>query len=213
MRDRRAAPPHRRRQPSDQTARRDEIFHPHSALRGSTLTAGVLAGLLGPGQRFASDGQLAAYAGVAPLEASSGMRVRHRLSRVGNRRLNSVIYRIVLTQAYHSPDAQEYLARRMSQGKTRQEAIVLFVATSPERCGGSGRVPQRVGHGTDADGRVTKIAPTRKTDRNQRPWAALLTLTERISARSSISNQRLHIGASHRVASVSEASPKVVSFA
>ena len=88
----------------------------------NTLTAGILAGLLGPGQRFASDAQLAAYAGVAPLEASSGMRVRHRLSRSGNRRLNSVIYWIVLTQAHHSPDAQAYLARRMSQGKTRREA-------------------------------------------------------------------------------------------
>ncbi len=88
----------------------------------NALTAGVLAGLLGPGQRFASDAQLAAYAGVAPLEASSGLRVRHRLSRSGNRRLNSVIYWIVLTQAHHSPEARAYLARRMSQGKTRREA-------------------------------------------------------------------------------------------
>jgi transposase len=88
----------------------------------NALTAGILAGLLGPGQRFANDAQLAAYAGVAPLEASSGMRVRHRLSRSGNRRLNSVIYWIVLTQAHHSPEARAYLSRRMSQGKTRREA-------------------------------------------------------------------------------------------
>ncbi len=88
----------------------------------NALTAGVLAGLLGPGQRFANDAQLAAYAGVAPLEASSGMRVRHRLSRSGNRRLNSLIYWIVLTRAHHSPEARVYLAKRMSQGKTRREA-------------------------------------------------------------------------------------------
>jgi transposase len=88
----------------------------------NALTAGVLAGLLGPGQRFKNDAQLAAYAGVAPLEASSGMRVRHRLSRSGNRRLNSVLYWIVLTQAHHSPEARAYLAKRMSQGKTRREA-------------------------------------------------------------------------------------------
>src|SRR5207245_1137957 len=85
----------------------------------NALTAGILAGLLGPGQRFSNDAQLAAYAGVAPLEASSGMRVRHRLSRSGNRRLNSVIYWIVLTQAHHSPEARAYLNRRMSQGKTK----------------------------------------------------------------------------------------------
>ena len=42
------------------------------------LTAGALAGILGPGRRFASDAQLAAYAGAAPLEASSAERVRHR---------------------------------------------------------------------------------------------------------------------------------------
>lgn len=88
----------------------------------NVLTAGVLAGLLGPGQRFANDAQLAAYAGAAPLEASSGARVRHRLNRLGNRRLNSVLYWIVLTQAHHSAEARAYLARRTSQGKTRREA-------------------------------------------------------------------------------------------
>jgi transposase len=35
------------------------------------LLAGTLAGILGPGCRFRSEAQLAAYAGVAPLEASS----------------------------------------------------------------------------------------------------------------------------------------------
>ena len=36
-----------------------------------SLTAGALAGILGPGRRFTTDSQLAAYAGAAPLEASS----------------------------------------------------------------------------------------------------------------------------------------------
>jgi transposase len=87
------------------------------------LTAGALAGLLGPGRRFASDAQLAAYAGVAPLEASSAERVRHRLNRGGNRQLNAILYRIALTQARCSPAARAYLARRVSEGKTRREAL------------------------------------------------------------------------------------------
>jgi transposase len=87
------------------------------------LTAGVLAGILGPGQRFGSEAQLAAYAGVAPLEASSAGITRHRLSRAGNRRLNSIIYRIALTQADHHPEARAYLDRRVSEGKTRREAL------------------------------------------------------------------------------------------
>jgi transposase len=86
------------------------------------LTAGTLAGILGPGQRFSSDAQLAAYAGAAPLEASSAGLVRHRLNRGGNRRLNAVLYRIALTQAHHLPEARAYLERRVSEGKTRREA-------------------------------------------------------------------------------------------
>ncbi len=84
----------------------------------SLLTAGALAGILGPGQRFAGNAQLAAFAGVAPLEASSAGRVRHRLNRGGNRRLNAILYRIALSQARHSPQAQAYLARRVSEGNT-----------------------------------------------------------------------------------------------
>ncbi len=99
-------------------------FAPLTQICGvSLLTAGALAGILGPGRRFATDAQLAAYAGVAPLEASSAGRVRHRLSRGGNRRLNAILYRIVLTQSRHAPAAQAYLARRMSEGKTRREAV------------------------------------------------------------------------------------------
>src|SRR4051794_29375058 len=86
------------------------------------LTAGALAGLLGPGQRFASDAQLATYAGVAPLEASSAERVRHSLNRGGNRQLNAIVHRIAVTQARCSPAAQAYLARRVGEGKTKREA-------------------------------------------------------------------------------------------
>jgi transposase len=65
---------------------------------------------------------LAAYAGVAPLEASSAGLVRHRLNRGGNRRLNSALYRIVLTQAHHHPEARAYIERRVSEGRTKREA-------------------------------------------------------------------------------------------
>ena len=87
------------------------------------LTAGMLAGILGPGERFRSEAQLAAYAGVAPLEAASAGLIHHRLHRGGNRRLNAILYRIALVQAQSSPQAQAYLARRQAEGKTRREAI------------------------------------------------------------------------------------------
>lgn len=99
-------------------------FTPLTTICGvNLLTAAALAGILGPGQRFANDAQLAAYAGVAPLEASSAERVRHRVNRGGNRRLNAILYRIAVTQARCSPQAQAYLARRMHEGKKRREAL------------------------------------------------------------------------------------------
>jgi transposase len=87
------------------------------------LTAGMLAGYLGPGQRFASDAQLATYAGAAPREVSSAGRQRHRLNRTGHRQLNAILHRIARTQKQHSPEAQTYLARRMREGKSEAEAL------------------------------------------------------------------------------------------
>jgi transposase len=99
-------------------------FQPLTQVKGIALyTAGALAGILGPGQRFRSEAHLAAYAGVAPLEASSAGLVRHRLNRGGNRRLNAILYRIALAQARSLPAAQAYLARRQAEGKTWREAI------------------------------------------------------------------------------------------
>ena len=87
------------------------------------LTAASLAGLLGPGQRFTGDAQLAAHAGVAPLEASSAGQVRHRLTPGGNRQLNAIVHRLAMTQARCSPAARAYLNRRVAEGKTRREAL------------------------------------------------------------------------------------------
>lgn len=99
-------------------------FAPLTQLCGvNALTAGMLAGILGPGRRFTSDAALAAYAGASPLEASSAGQVRHRLNRGGNRRLNAILYMIALSQARHSEQARAYLARRVSEGKTRREAM------------------------------------------------------------------------------------------
>ncbi|MDP9315399.1 MAG: IS110 family transposase [Chloroflexota bacterium] len=99
-------------------------FTPLTKLCGvQLLTAGALAGILGPGQRFTSEAQLAMYAGVAPLEASSAGAIRHRLNRGGNRRLNAILYRIALAQARASDDARAYLARRRTEGKSWREAM------------------------------------------------------------------------------------------
>jgi transposase len=100
------------------------LFSPLIRLKGiNALTAGMLAAILGPGRRFPTDADLALYAGVAPLEVSSAGRVRHRLNRGGNRQLNAILYRIALTQLRSLPAAQDYVARRLSEGKTEREAL------------------------------------------------------------------------------------------
>ena len=86
------------------------------------LTAATLATILGA-RTFANEAALAAYAGVAPLEASSGERVRHRLNRGGDRQLNALLHRIAITQARVAPAARDYVARRRAEGKTWREAI------------------------------------------------------------------------------------------
>ena len=74
-------------------------------------------------RRFSSEAKLALYAGVAPLDASSGRQQRHRLNRSGNRQLNSALHMIALTQVRVYAPAREYVARRREEGKTGREAI------------------------------------------------------------------------------------------
>jgi transposase len=73
--------------------------------------------------RFASDAKLASYAGVAPVDASSGKQQRHRLNRAGNRQLNAALHVIALTQARIYAPARAYLARRRTGGKTAKEGL------------------------------------------------------------------------------------------
>ncbi|HEV2773678.1 MAG TPA: IS110 family transposase [Thermoleophilaceae bacterium] len=88
-----------------------------------TLTAAKLIAEVASVERFDSDAKLAMLAGVAPLDASSGRQLRHRLNRRGNRQLNLALHRIAVTQARTHAPARRYLARRQAEGKTRREAL------------------------------------------------------------------------------------------
>jgi transposase len=87
------------------------------------LIAAKLVGEIAGIQRFASDAKLARISGSAPIPASSGRTIRHRLDRGGNRQINCALYRLALTKALHDPDTAAYLARKQAEGKTRREAI------------------------------------------------------------------------------------------
>jgi transposase len=88
---------------------------------GPIIACAIAAEVGRPRPGFAEE-QLAALGGLAPLEASSAGATRHRLNRLGNRRLNMLFHQIVLTQARIYPPARAYLLRRQAEGRTPREA-------------------------------------------------------------------------------------------
>ena len=62
--------------------------------------------------------------GTAPIEASSGRVVRHRLNRGGNRQLNRAIHTAALTQiTRRNSEGHCYYKKLKTRGKTHREAI------------------------------------------------------------------------------------------
>ena len=72
--------------------------------------------------RVRSEAAFARLAGVAPLPASSGQTIRHRLSRGGDRQLNRALHTVVLHRRQHDAATRDYIARRVAEGKTSREA-------------------------------------------------------------------------------------------
>jgi transposase len=87
------------------------------------ITAAKLLGETGDPRRFRSAPAFAAVSGTAPIPASSGKTNRHRLNRGGNRQLNRAIHTVAIVQARTDTRAQAYIAKRMSDGKSRLEAL------------------------------------------------------------------------------------------
>ncbi len=86
------------------------------------ITAAKIIGHSGVISRFPDRGHYASYAGTAPIEASSGDVQRHRLSRRGNRQLNSALHGVAITQMRHPGPGRDLYDRKIAEGKTRGEA-------------------------------------------------------------------------------------------
>lgn len=89
---------------------------------GSLTAAKIVAEVAGV-RRFRSKDCFARHNGTAPLPVWSGNRVRHRLSRTGNRQLNAAIHRVAITQMRIHEPAKDYLERRIAMGNTKTEAL------------------------------------------------------------------------------------------
>ncbi len=73
--------------------------------------------------RFKSEAAFARCNGTAPIPASSGKTVRHRLNRGGDRQVNNAIHTIALSRSRHHAETRAYLDRRIGEGKTKREAM------------------------------------------------------------------------------------------
>ena len=128
------------------------------------LTAAKLIAEVAGAERFRSDAQLARHAGCAPLEASSGSRRRHRLSRRGNRQLNCALHRLAVNQGRLEPRATAYLARKRAEGKSKMESLRCLKRQLARLVWRTMRAAQQ--------GRMTSISPN--LQETERPAQALV---------------------------------------
>lgn len=89
-----------------------------------TETAAVLLMAAGDNpERLRSEAAFAHLCGAAPIPASSGNTVRHRLNRRGNREANWALYIIVVGRLRTDERTRRYAAKRAAEGKTKAEII------------------------------------------------------------------------------------------
>jgi transposase len=74
-------------------------------------------------ERLKNEAAFAHLCGAAPIPASSGKTVRHRLNRHGDRDANRALYVIALCRMSHEERTRTYVARRTKEGKTKKEII------------------------------------------------------------------------------------------
>jgi transposase len=89
---------------------------------GPILAARII-GTAGNVERFPSKAHFASYSGTAPVEATSGEVVRHKLSLAGNRKLNYALHMVAVCQARSDARGGAYYRKKMTEGKSRKEAL------------------------------------------------------------------------------------------
>ena len=87
---------------------------------GPFSAAQLLVAFSHPG-RCRNEAAFAALGGVAPLEASSGRVVRHRLNRHGDRQLNRALHTIATSRMRYHDESKIYRDRRVAEGKSDYE--------------------------------------------------------------------------------------------
>jgi|GEM_PF-4895327 len=74
-------------------------------------------------ERFATIAKYLQFAGIAPLERSSGKTKRAVQNHKGNRSLNSTLYMAAVCQISHNSLARDYYRKKIAEGKTKKHAL------------------------------------------------------------------------------------------
>ena len=85
------------------------------------VTAAILLTAYSHEGRVRSEAAFANLAGAAPLPASSGNTIRHRLNRRGDRQLNGALDVIARVRISCDSITRDYVTRRTAEGKTSRE--------------------------------------------------------------------------------------------
>ncbi|AEI12055.1 IS110 family RNA-guided transposase [Cellulomonas gilvus] len=127
------------------------------------LGAAMIVGETAGARRFRSRHAFARFNGTAPIPVWSGNTVRVRLSRGGNRTINTALHMAAVTQLRLGGQGAAYYAKLITTGKTRTEALRLLRR----------RISDRVFAAMSTDELVTKTTP---------PATAAATATPRAGA-------------------------------
>jgi transposase len=75
--------------------------------------------------RFPTKGHFASWNGTAPLDASSGHQIRHRLSRAGNRQINRTLHIMATVQLRNPTEGRAYYDRKKAM-RSRSSQLSLL---------------------------------------------------------------------------------------
>lgn len=101
----------------------------------STVIASQLVAEISDINRFKNPNKLAMYAGIAPVNFSSGGKGKDSKCKLGNRKLHGIFYFLAVQQiqvskgsgAKRNPIFRDYYERKIAEGKTSGQALVCIM--------------------------------------------------------------------------------------
>jgi hypothetical protein len=73
--------------------------------------------------RLRGEAAFARICAAAPIPASSGRTIRHRLDRGGDRQANKTLHMIAVCRLRHCPRTRAYAARRTAEGLSKRDIL------------------------------------------------------------------------------------------